>query len=452
MHLDRALDVHEGESLAFVGAGGKSSTLFALAREVKYPVIITTTTHLGAWQTDQVDRHIIMEGVHDFQQLDFSPDRIILLTGSEGEDQRLSALQPDVLNLVHTYCRKEGVLLLIEADGASQLPLKAPAPYEPVIPEWVDKVVTVAGMGGLGKPLTPEYVHRPARFAAVSGLPAGEKIGVSDLVSVLRSEQGGLQGVSADAYRILFLNQAETHDLSSKALRAAMSLTDHYQRVLIGSAIQMDQNAMVQSVHSRVAGVLLAAGGSERLGRPKQLLAWEGKPFIHKVAENALEAGLKPLVAVLGAEHEAVEKALDGLAVQVVHNPDWALGQATSMQAGLVALPRNCEGAMFLLCDQPQISVILIRQILERFAQNRAAITAPLIQSQRGNPVLFSREAFSSLGQVEGDQGGRAIFNQFKVDWLPWIDDRAGFDVDDLKDYQRMLTAHFPRVRGISNG
>ncbi len=79
----------------------------------------------------------------------------------------------------------------------------------------------------------------------------------------------------------------------------------------------------VFSVRSKVAGVILAAGGSQRLGRPKQLLDWQGQPFIAKVAQNASDAGLTPLIVVTGAESEAVKAVLTGLPVTVVHNPDW---------------------------------------------------------------------------------------------------------------------------------
>jgi len=443
MHLGKALDVRRGDSLAFVGAGGKSSILFALARELNPPVIITTTTHLGAWQTDQVDRHIILQNIRDFQHMSFGNDRVILITGPEVEDQRLSALQPEILENIHAYCHERDIPLLIEADGARQRPLKAPAPYEPVIPQWVNRVVVVAGLQGLGKPLSEKFVHRPEQFAAISGLSLGEKIGVRDIVSVLTSEGGGLQGLPGGAYRILFLNQADIRDLASKAHRAAESLVAYFQRVLIGSAHMPGKEDIVQSVHSQVAGIVLAAGGSERLGSPKQLLEWMGKPFIHNVAKNALEAGLKPLVVVAGAEHEELGKALEGLPIKLAINPDWEKGQALSMQVGLRALPPACEGVMFLLCDQPQVSPVMIRQILERFAQNRSAITAPRIQDMRGNPVLFSKEAFSSLQQVDGDQGGRAVFNQFKVDWLPWIDDRTSLDVDDAVDIEILTSAYF---------
>jgi molybdenum cofactor cytidylyltransferase len=292
----------------------------------------------------------------------------------------------------------------------------------------------MAGLEALGKPLTAEWVHRPEIFSDLSGLPMRESIRVEEVVTVLGSDHGGLKGIPDIAHCQLFLNQADGSPLMAKGNRIAQQLSDKYERVLIGSLHQPEQEGSVFSTHSEIAGVVLAAGGSERLGKPKQLLAWQGKPFIYQVVINAVEAGLAPLVVITGADHLLVEEVLRYLSVQIVHNPDWKEGQSTSLKAGLAALPDRCEGVMFLLSDQPQISPLLIRGLLELFYEHRAPITAPMVNGQRGNPVLFARETFDALRKVSGDRGGRAVFNQFEIDWLPWIDERLLLDVDEEGD------------------
>ncbi|MEA3326683.1 MAG: nucleotidyltransferase family protein, partial [Chloroflexota bacterium] len=194
-------------------------------------------------------------------------------------------------------------------------------------------------------------------------------------------------------------------------------------------------------MHVETAGVILAAGGSKRMGCPKQLLNWQGIPFIAQVAQNALEAGLKPLIVVTGADQELIEGTVRHLPVQFVNNPDWASGMSSSMKVGLRALPQHCDSVIFLLSDQPQISPLLIRQLLERYAKNRAPITAPMVGGRRGNPVLFGSTTFNALMQVQGDQGGRAVFSQYDVDWLPWVDDRILMDVDRIGDEQALWDA-----------
>jgi len=191
--------------------------------------------------------------------------------------------------------------------------------------------------------------------------------------------------------------------------------------------------------------VILAAGGSDRLGRPKQLLSWQGKPFVCQVALNALEAGLSPLVVVTGANHGEVQSALSDLLVEVIYNPDWAQGQSTSMKAGLQALHARCGGVVLLLSDQPQISPHLILSLIECFAHNHKPITAPMVGGSRGNPVLFGRETFTALEKVTGDVGGRPLFKDFEVDWLPWIDARILMDVDDEADLEALRLAYHLR-------
>lgn len=444
MDLPRAFNVRTGETLAFVGAGGKTSAMFALANALKTPVILTTTTHLGVWQAKLAEKQHILRSLQDVDDLDFSTARVHLVTGPAGPDDRLSALKGNLLEALRERSCEAGIPLMIEADGARQRPLKAPAPYEPVIPVWVDRVVVVAGLSGVGEPLTDSVMHRPDQFAAITGRSLGARIQAEDLVCVLGSAQGGLKGIPKSAQRVLFLNQADDPRRMAVGGRITRQLVDHYQQVMVGSLQQTGKLGSVFSVHSKVAGVVLAAGGSERLGTPKQLLSWQGKSFIRKVVENGLEAGLSPLVVVTGAAQDAVANAVDGLPVILVHNDGWETGQASSMRVGLSALPPEVESAMFLLSDQPQISVNLISQLIERYAQNRMSITAPLVEGQRGNPVLFSRETFKALMKVSGDRGGRAVFSQFPVDWLTWVDRRSGMDVDQLGDEGRLMEAYFP--------
>jgi len=196
------------------------------------------------------------------------------------------------------------------------------------------------------------------------------------------------------------------------------------------------------STESSIAGVILAAGGSERLGEPKQLLQWHEEPFLVHIAHTALEAGLAPLILVTGADNQRVEAAVRELPMKIVFNSRWAQGQSTSMKTGLLALPEDCQAVMFLLSDQPQITSRLIRQLIERYKVNRAPITAPKVGSQRGNPVIFGYETFHALRRVTGDQGGRAILEQFEVDWLPWEDEQILLDVDDAEDLEKLRQAY----------
>lgn len=443
MELAKALGLSGGETVAFVGAGGKTSAMFALAKELNPPIVLTTTTHLGAWQAALADDHQVIRSVKDIQSLNFNKN-ILLLTGPVGDDERLAGLQDDVLAALHSRCQEAQITLLIEADGARQRSIKAPASFEPNLPAFDVHVVVMAGLTALGKPLDAKSVHRPELFSSLSGLPMENPITIDHLAAVLRSDRGGLKGIRQGSERILFLNQADSDILMALGGRLARRLVDVYDRVLVGSLQEPGQQGTIFSAHGRTAGIILAAGGSERLGRPKQLLDWGGQPFIVRVVINALEAGLDPLTVVTGAEHALVIEALGDLPVQFVYNADWADGQSSSMLAGLAALQAPCDSVIFLLSDQPQVSPLLIRQLMERFAETRTPIIAPMAGGQRGNPVLFGRETFDALTAVEGDQGGRAVFHKFEVDWQPWVDSRVLMDVDLEEDLLKLRQAYFP--------
>ena len=268
------------------------------------------------------------------------------------------------------------------------MPLKAPASHEPVIPGWTRTVIVVAGLSGLGEPLTQDRVHRPERFAELGGCLPGEPITIEVIARVLAHPDGGMKGSPAGAQRVALLNQADTASLQAAARRLAdlllssqtAGLQPAYEKVLIASLglspekspLEISPQGPVHAVRCKVGGILLAGGESRRLGRPKQLLAWRGEPFVRSAARAGLEAGLDPLVVVTGASREEVEAALTGLPVFLAHNPGWAQGQSTSIQAGVRALPPGRGAAVFLLSDQPQVTPGLIRTMQETYFRTGA--------------------------------------------------------------------------------
>ena len=115
------------------------------------------------------------------------------------------------------------------------------------------------------------------------------------------------------------------------------------------------------------------------------------------------------------------------------------MGQSSSIRKGLDAASTRSGAVLFLLADQPQISAVLIRKLIEEQSQSAAPIVAPMVDGQRGNPVLFSRETFDDLLKLSGDVGGRALFSRYSVKWVPWHDPAPLVDVDTPADYQRLL-------------
>jgi molybdenum cofactor cytidylyltransferase len=344
--------------------------------------------------------------------------------------------------------------LLVEADGARQKPLKAPAWHEPAIPHFVDLVITCAGLTALGHPLTDEWVHRSEIFARLADLPSGATITAQAVVRVLAHTDGGLKSVPEAARRVVLLNQASSPELQAQAARMAGSLLDSFAAVVVAS---LDRQ-MVSAVHERTAGIVLAAGESKRFGRPKQLLDFHGRPFVRATAEAALAAGLDPVIVVTGANAEQVEMALAGLPVQITRNEGWQSGQASSVRVGLRALgllpfptpaaadPAANDGgwdrvgaAIFLLADQPQVTADVLRALVEFHAREMPFVASPMVEDRRANPTLFDRTTFPELVQLAGEEGGRALFSKYPPVYLPWLDPGLLRDVDTPADYERLI-------------
>lgn len=441
MQLSVAFRLTPKTRLALAGAGGKTTAMFQLARQWS-PVLVTATTHLAAEQLGLADQHFYVASEAEVRAATVGQG-VCLFTGPVGEDGRTRGIDDTTLDEIRKLADEMNCPLLIEADGSRQRPLKAPAEHEPPIPDFVDTVVVVAGLSGLGKPLHADWVHRPERFAALTGLGMGARVTETALVRVLTHPAGGLKNIPSHARRVVLFNQADTDGLQSQARGMVEGVLSTYHGVGISSfaarqAPDANLQAPVMAMHEKIAGVVLAGGASRRLGQPKQLLNWQGQPLVRHAAGVALEAGLSPVVVVTGAFGEEVTNAVSGLPIILTHNPDWEAGQSTSVQRGAAALPPYVGGAVFLLVDQPYVSAPLIRALVDEHARTLAPIVAPLIDEQRGNPVLFDRMTFGDFDTLQGDVGARPLFARHRPVWVPWHDARALEDVDTWEAYQKI--------------
>lgn len=439
MKLSKALRLSKAPIVAVVGAGGKTIALFTLAIELA-PSIITTTTHFGEWQVNQSDGHIVVKPGAKLPNI--PGDRVVVVTG-EKENDRFGGVDAGQLNELRDLAGSREVPFFIESDGARQRPLKAPASHEPVVPDFANTVIVVAGLKGMNNPLGEEHVHRPELFSRISGLEIGKNVTVDALGRVLTHPSGGLKNIPIHARKVALFNQADTSELQSQGKLLAEKILPAYDAVVIASLEATDKSnparRRIHAVHEQIAGIILAAGGSHRFGQPKQLLDFHGKPFVRVIAEKALAAGLSPVIVVTGSHADEVEQAVDGLPVQTVHNPEWEAGQSTTIRKGISSLPANCGGAVFLLSDQPQITIEVIRSLVVLHSQDLPAVLAPFVNDKRANPVLFDRETFYDLQKLNGEQGGRAIFSKFSPTYMEWADDRLLMDVDTPEDYHRLL-------------
>lgn len=459
MQLYHALRLGQSEAkpiIALVGAGGKSSLLFRLGNELTAAgraTLLTATTRMWARQANRASFTLISASE---QTLAFElPTSLrgygqaLVLAGPAGEPDKLAGLAPEVICRLAALAEVEAVA--VEADGARERLLKAPAAHEPVVPTCATHLLTVAGIAAVGQPLDSATVHRPELAAPLAGLQPGDILTPEAIAALLIDPAGGRKGCPAGATPLLYLNLAldasTDRAVASRRLAAArqvagLALTGpspSYHTVLIGSPLAVEP---VDEVHGRIAAVVLAAGGSARMGdAAKQLLPWQsGGTLAGHAVDIALHAAtIDEVVVVTGHRADELQAALGERPVRCVFNPDWQSGQSSSVAAGVQALAPDVSAAVFLLADQPSVQATTIDRLVERHRQTLAPVVAPIYQGgQRGNPVLFDRGTFPGLLALQGDTGGRPLIQRYgsQVE-LVAIDAPPPSGIETMADYWR---------------
>ena len=193
---------------------------------------------------------------------------------------------------------------------------------------------------------------------------------------------------------------------------------------------------------SEVAGIVLAAGSSSRMnGILKPLLPFHGKPMLCRVVESALESSLDRVVVVLGNGFETISRVLSDTRAEVVYNPQFLIGQSSSLKAGLSVLGKNCQGALFLLGDQPLVDAAVIDAVIGMFRKTGSPIVVPCYRGKPGNPVFFARSLFPQIMALEGDVGARALVKEHAKSVATVAVENEGIhlDIDTREDYEALL-------------
>jgi molybdenum cofactor cytidylyltransferase len=184
---------------------------------------------------------------------------------------------------------------------------------------------------------------------------------------------------------------------------------------------------------------ILAAGRGSRLGgdASKPLLEWRERPMVSWAVDAALDSGLRPVLVVVGYRGDEVRAALGGRDVQVVDNPDWDEGIASSLRAALATLTpmADVSGVCVGLADQPLIDPEVYRML---DAGTGGGITAPTYGGEPGNPVRLARSLWPEAMELRGDAGARMLMRDRVVDWIDCTGTGSAADVDTLEDLARL--------------
>ena len=181
-----------------------------------------------------------------------------------------------------------------------------------------------------------------------------------------------------------------------------------------------------------IAAVILSAGESSRMGRPKALLPIDGRTFIEKIVATLKETPVGKMIVVLGHDAEELRRRIEHLPVEILVNPDYKLGQLSSLQVAVRRLEKetDCDGVLVHLVDHPYIGAKLVKAMIERFYDGGKLIVVPLHDGKRGHPVIFSRKLFGELLAAPMDHGAKAVVNAHHDDTLEIDTQDSGVTVD----------------------
>ncbi len=194
----------------------------------------------------------------------------------------------------------------------------------------------------------------------------------------------------------------------------------------------------MRSAEPFVSALVLAAGPSRRMGRPKLALPVGGVPMLRRVVEAAVQSRCRETVVVLGAHQEVYRPLLAGAGVRLVENPEFAHGLSTSIRAGVASLSPESEAVVILLADQPRITAQAIDRLIDIHVQEGKRIVASAYGGVVGVPALFDAALFLELLTLEGDAGARSVIEKYPQHGVAVTLEDGWQDVDTPEDLARM--------------
>jgi len=190
-----------------------------------------------------------------------------------------------------------------------------------------------------------------------------------------------------------------------------------------------------------IAGLILAAGESRRMGRDKALLAYRGRTFLETIASNLRTAGIEKITVVLGHHADMIKRASKLGGAQVVVNQDYLRGQTSSLQVGIATAQESAAEAVVLcLVDHPAVSAAVVTKLVERFEATHSPVLIPTYNGERGHPIVIGQALFLELLAVPSGQPANTVIRKYRdaTEFVEVADRGILVDVDEPETYERL--------------
>ncbi len=398
--------------LYFIGGGGKTSAIRQVAEEClargRKMLVATSTKVLmrefADYQPLQVGDEL---GAKDVEALSYiwSEGGIpVLYRETWLEKKKYIGHEPDLLESMRNMLEElfgEPVVLLVEADGARNLPLKAPYPHEPVISK-TGNVVVLIGSEILGEMIKEDNVYGYDNLLDALKRDGSFQLRPEDMTELVLHTAGYMKNVEhKDRLRVIF-NKAEPKEKRQLALETGRLLAESGVRSKVVSLQQQADYGV------KLVTLILAAGMSSRMGRDKQTIPCGDMNFLEKTV--SLYRGFGEVLVVLGHNKDEIlsESSLGN--ARIIENPDYLKGMGTSLSVGIRALrEQELDGVWLTFCDMPHLKPETLGELHECLSANPDKIILPGYEGERGHPAYLPAELFSELVEVKGDMGARTV-------------------------------------------
>lgn len=439
MQLHQAFNISRGDVVAFIGAGGKTSTLLRLGDELRalgWRVLATTTTTLSADKLALMPRAMSTHAGEYAISTALSEYGFVFLYDAIKQGEAFGAKPSWIVRLMDAV---DSDVMLIEADGANGLPLKAPYDHEPIFPPETSLVVPTLSLSALGQPLDEEHVYNASAITERYGFPIGGKIRAPWVAQILRDESLGLKGIPNKARVVAYLNGTHTSQYGRNRARLIAKLALKNSRlsgVVIGNARSSEP---VYEIQRPLGAIVLAAGLSSRMGQSKVLLPWsDNKTIIEHITEQLIRARLEHITIVTGHLANEVKAILTPYDINIIYNRAYKSGEMlSSIKAGIRAMPSEISACFIVLGDQPQINARVLNDLQMYYAESGGDLLIPSYQSRRGHPILVGRRYWHEILMLDDKATLRDFIAKHENDihYVPVETDSILRDVDTPQDY-----------------